>query len=283
MTITEIFEELDTVYNEEWFNDAQYKFNTHPSNEGNKDTFSITIRDYEIEYKSYSKIITIDDFVLGARDDAFDDLQIDSQESKFEDDGELPNGERNRKLIQGEQYISSYEFYPELLLIHWRKKIILKINKDLSLIMSLAEKDAYFDVLDEVIEIYKTAFITIGNIRNKVLINSLNFVIEYILQTKIETKEIHTFIKNKPIESKIRLNLNQEKLSKLIYLLIRNGIFDSEDQQIITFFSNHFLVKKVSLKNTEYTSLNSLRNAFQKTMSTYYDDIKWLNENKLNL
>ena len=108
MTINEIFDELDTIYNQAWFDDAQYKFNTHPSNEGNKDTFQITIREYEIEYKSYTKIITIDDFVLGARDDAFDDLQDDSQESKFEDHGELPTGERNRKLIQGEQYKPSY-------------------------------------------------------------------------------------------------------------------------------------------------------------------------------
>ncbi len=284
MTITEIFEELNTIYNQAWFDDAEKKFYEHPSNIKRENNFSITLTDPEED--DFTMVITFENFVFGARDNKFDDIYDEREMDKLEQVGYLPNGYPDMILPEGEHFKSSEEYYPVGSLQDWKNKIIAKIDKSLSLITNLADKDAYLDSLNETIQIYKTEFSEVQNIRKKILDNVINDLLNYIADNTAELKEIQIFINSKTVESKIHLNLTQASLAKLIYVLNRKEILDlsySTETAIIDFFSNNFLVKERSIKNTNYVSLKNLWVAYEKAKKKFHKDAVWFDSIDLGL
>ena len=281
-----MFEELNTIYNQAWFDAADEKFYNHPANKNREASFSITIIDEFNEGSLLSKLITFEDFVLGVRFDEFDNMWDESEMDKLVQVDGLPDGSPVYELPSDVVFKSSEEYYPAVSLSVWKSKIIGKIDKSLDLISNLSDKDAYLGSLNETIQIYKTEFSEVQNIRKKILDNVINDLLNYIADNTAELKEIQIFINSKTVESKIHLNLTQVNLAKLIYVLNRKEILDlshSTESAIIDFFSNNFLVKDRSVKNNKYVSLKNLWVEYEKTKKKFQKNAVWFDSINLGL
>ena len=213
MTITEIFEELDTIYNQAWFDDAKKKFYNHPANKNKDESFSVTVIDEVNDQNELTRIITFEDFALGIRDNKFDYIHDDHENDKLEEAGLLPNGYPDMILPEGVHYISSDVYYPNPSLQDWHNKIIAKIDKSLSLITNLAEKELFIDAIDAIIKIHKES-LRENKDRFDILSKILNNIYEYISDTSKEISELNTFIEDNE-ENKIHFNLDQADLAKV--------------------------------------------------------------------
>ncbi|MBP9739167.1 MAG: hypothetical protein KBD28_00655 [Chitinophagaceae bacterium] len=250
MTVNDIFEELDTLYNQQWFDDAEEKFYNHPSNKNKENSFLITFINEPNDNKILNKLITFEDFVLGARDEVTDSVNDEIEENKLEIIGELPNGYPDYKLPEDVQFNSSNEWYPIPSLGIWKKKMIAKIDRSLSLISNLAEKELFINSLDTIIKNYKDSF-EVNNKRSAILSKQLNLLYSYISNIGEEISEINTLIEENTENIVLNFNLDQTDLARLIKLLIEKGILENSkksDNLILKWFSRNATVKSNTAK-----------------------------------
>ena len=260
MTVNDIFEELDTLYNQQWFDDAEEKFYNHPSNKNKENSFLITFINEPNDNKILNKLITFEDFVLGARDEVIDSVNDEIEENKLEIIGELPNGYPDYKLPEDVQFNSSNEWYPIPSLGMWEKKMIAKIDRSLSLISNLAEKELFINSLDTIIKNYKDSF-EVNNKRSAILSKQLNLLYSYISNIGEEISEINTLIEENTENIVLNFNLDQTDLARLIKLLIEKGILENSkksDNLILKWFSRNATVKSNTAKRILPKSLDAV-------------------------
>ncbi len=260
MTVNDIFEELDTLYNQQWFDDAEEKFYNHPSNKNKENSFLITFINEPNDNKILNKLITFEDFVLGARDEVIDSVNDEIEENKLEIIGELPNGYPDYKLPEDVQFNSSNEWYPIPSLGIWEKKMIAKIDRSLSLISNLAEKELFINSLDTIIKNYKDSF-EVNNKRSAILSKQLNLLYSYISNIGEEISEINTLIEENTENIVLNFNLDQTDLARLIKLLIEKGILENSkksDNLILKWFSRNATVKSNTAKRILPKSLDAV-------------------------
>jgi hypothetical protein len=251
MNFIDIYEELINIYTVSWFEDAENKFKNHPSNKEKGDSFEVT---YSVDYEKgskFKKVISFEDFLKGANDIEYDDIYDEIQNNKLVTVGELPNGYPEQVLPEDEVYISSSIFYPNPTLNLWIDKLTLKIDKSLSLITSLAEKELFLNSIASVNKEYKE-LIKGKTLRSEILSNVLEEINSYISQLVEDVSELNTFIEDKSKEATLlNFNLDQANLAKLIKLLIDEKIIDdtsSSRNEIVKWFSRNSLVKSKNSK-----------------------------------
>ncbi len=260
MTFTDIFEELTTIYDEAWFNDAYKKFKNHPSNINQEGSFSITIVIDDNTNERTEKVINFEDFVMGIRDEVCDSIYDSLENDKFIAVGQYKNGFPKYGLPDGVVYNPSSNFYPNPALNIWQKKLTSKINKSLSLITTLAEKELFLNALAAIIKEYK-GLIGGTTLRSSILLNILNKVNLYISKLVGKISELNTFVEDYngkfPV---LDFNLDQASLAKLIKLLFEKSILDNSvtsSNEILEWFSRNSLVKSRTSKKILPKTLNA--------------------------
>jgi hypothetical protein len=268
MQISDIFEELLTIYNEEWFNTAKDKFFNHPSNHNKANEFigvSCEESDDGVSWKE--KTIDLYKFLLGATNEHFDDIFSEQQEdNNLIQVGELPNGYPDFELKEGHTYTSSSSFYPTPNLQQWQLKINKEIRICLNLLGSLKEKDLFYDMVLYYSKERKEKIKESKDEEYKELI--FRFIDDF--QTKIiQVSEKISYLQGivGEHESLIHFNLTQAKLARFLYLLINKKYFkEGSTRAIATFFIKH---STVTFKNSQKTP-SSLETEMKRLSSKKY-------------
>lgn len=272
MSIKKIFDELIEVYNQEWFDISKEKFRNHPSNKKNAEKFYVTII-IEDEYFIPEPIeISIYEFLCGVKDDKYDDIfDADQTDNNLEVKGELPNGYPEYRIKEGHTFLSSTTLYPSPSLNIWRHTIVNEIEECLKLVISLSDKENYFNyILDLVREYKETCEKIYKGEHNESILKILQEIQDFLYIKSERIFEIQSIIDE--CQEKIHFNITQAQLSKLIYLLLNKNILDGGNlSEVTNFFEKYTTVNKGNNKVTPKT----LSAAFRRLNSGSKQINKW--------
>lgn len=245
MDIRELFEKILNDYDAAWFQDGETKFFKHPSNKDHADSFTIYVEipTENNQFIYQEKQINIKDFLKGKRDDHFDAIHDELQESEnVETIGEIEPGVFDQRIKDGHQIISSTTFYPEKSLNTWRNEILKEVNSCLKLLNSLYEKDVFLNFIVNECRRFRQNIEEHGFVpkHQECLKDALDEVQSLVTKQNERIVTLQSIIFEN--EERLPFNMSAAQLNRLILLLIEKGYLNVPNDNVTKFFERHCTV-----------------------------------------
>ena len=280
MNIPDIFSELMTTYNKEWFEDSLYKFKNHPSNVTHDLKFNINC--FDDSGNNYIKELEFLDFLEGDRDDSFDKeyekkMQLDYIKTKC--DGNY--SKFYIEQIYNGPIIFESPYYHTNNLATWKNKIFNEIDFCMSYLNSLFEKDKFFNYITRLSkETKETIEASFTSTHKEILLKTINQIIEDISKKSNKTGFLLEIIENQ--EDRLNLNITQAQLAKLIFLLKNKELFyETSESDITSFFIKYCTVRKGKKNKNPITLSDEYRRLKSEKKNKKMKE--WANAIELNL
>lgn len=266
MNVDEFFGKLVSEYNVEWFEKGQELFRNHPSNQEGSDVFKAYELDYTNE-KAWSKEfdMTLFEFLMGKRDDSYDEIHDELQEENLETIGFDESDAHIIREKEGKRYFSSTSLYPSPNLSQWRFGFEKEYKACLSLLSTLEEKDKFNSYVLLLIHILKKQVSEVANIDYK---SNMLVFIEDLEKGVHERNHRISFLQDMigDYSFALRLNLRQAQLVEFISSWRQKGIIDQNlsDQEVCGFFIRSVLVKN---NKDQFVEPKTLYAAYRRLVS----------------
>ena len=284
MDIRKIFGNLINDFDTAWFQDAESKFLNHPSNKNHASSFSISVEksteDGQFEYQE--KIIELEDFLLGAKDDYFDTIHNELQEDEHvEIVGEIEPGEYDLQLKEGHEFHHSSTFYPTKNLKAWHNELLKEFSICLKFLSSLKEQDVFINyVANECRQLRQTIEeLSYTEIHKQCLKKVLDKIQNQAIEQTQRIETLQTIIFD--YEERLPFNLSATQLNKLLLLFIEKGYLDIPKDNVTKFFERHCTVLDKGKRVNPISLSSSFRRLYNKKNSA--SNKAWARSINLNL